>query len=172
MAAKHDITLQNGKGFAWAIRAGDAGNFARAENWGPKTTKPPRGGSSFDHRIANLENLERAKGFEPSTPTLARSCSTTELHPHPRGHRRSLAGNAQSYAKCGPRMQQVAEGMNRPDNRPDRPHPGGSRGIPTRISPKTTELGSPDCKSGLQPPIKARAVLEPAQVRDIRRGFP
>src|SRR3954463_15486670 len=29
--------------------------------------------------------LERAKGFEPSTPTLARSCSTTELHPHPLG---------------------------------------------------------------------------------------
>ena len=28
-------------------------------------------------------NLERAKGFEPSTPTLARSCSTPELHPHP-----------------------------------------------------------------------------------------
>ena len=33
--------------------------------------------------------LERAKGFEPSTPTLARSCSTPELHPHPwaRRHR-------------------------------------------------------------------------------------
>jgi hypothetical protein len=29
--------------------------------------------------------LERAKGFEPSTPTLARSCSTPELHPHPMG---------------------------------------------------------------------------------------
>jgi hypothetical protein len=29
------------------------------------------------------QKLERAKGFEPSTPTLARSCSTTELHPHP-----------------------------------------------------------------------------------------
>ena len=28
--------------------------------------------------------LERAKGLEPSTPTLARLCSTTELHPHPR----------------------------------------------------------------------------------------
>src|SRR5262245_65682539 len=27
--------------------------------------------------------MERAKGFEPSTPTLARSCSTPELHPHP-----------------------------------------------------------------------------------------
>src|SRR3954454_24149789 len=31
------------------------------------------------------EKLERAKGLEPSTPTLARSCSTTELHPHPLG---------------------------------------------------------------------------------------
>ena len=29
------------------------------------------------------EGLERAKGFEPSTPTLARLCSTPELHPHP-----------------------------------------------------------------------------------------
>ncbi len=28
-----------------------------------------------------LENLERAKGFEPSTLTLARLCSTPELHP-------------------------------------------------------------------------------------------
>src|SRR3954447_3958474 len=30
-------------------------------------------------------DLERAKGFEPSTPTLARLCSTPELHPHPSG---------------------------------------------------------------------------------------
>jgi hypothetical protein len=30
------------------------------------------------------EILERAKGLEPSTPTLARSCSTTELHPRPK----------------------------------------------------------------------------------------
>ncbi len=27
------------------------------------------------------KKLERAKGFEPSTPTLARLCSTPELHP-------------------------------------------------------------------------------------------
>ena len=27
-------------------------------------------------------NLERARGFEPPTPTLARLCSTPELHPH------------------------------------------------------------------------------------------
>src|ERR1700722_5958045 len=55
------------------------------------------------------ELLERAKGFEPSTPTLARSCSTTELHPHPRG-RRWCADDGQSYAKCGPRMQQLVYG--------------------------------------------------------------
>src|SRR4030081_1732970 len=57
-----------------------------------------------------IENLERAKGLEPSTPTLARSCSTTELHPHPKDWRRSLAGNWESYAKCGPRMQQPRRG--------------------------------------------------------------
>jgi hypothetical protein len=57
--------------------------------------------------------LERAKGFEPSTPTLARSCSTTELHPHPRG-RRWCADDGQSYAKCGPRMQQPVCGSIRP----------------------------------------------------------
>src|ERR1700704_1195532 len=64
------------------------------------------------------EILERAKGFEPSTPTLARSCSTTELHPHPRGWRRWFAVNGQSYAKCRPRMQQPAcAARNRPDCR-------------------------------------------------------
>src|SRR6185312_13693908 len=56
------------------------------------------------------KKLERAKGFEPSIPTLARSCSTTELHPHPSDWRRWAAGNGQSYAKCGSRMQQPAHG--------------------------------------------------------------
>jgi hypothetical protein len=37
-----------------------------------------------------LSFLERAKGFEPSTPTLARLCSTTELHPHPCRHRQRV----------------------------------------------------------------------------------
>ena len=31
-----------------------------------------------------LKILERAMGFEPTTPTLARLCSTSELRPHPR----------------------------------------------------------------------------------------
>ena len=30
-----------------------------------------------------FKKLERARGFEPPTPTLARLCSTPELHPHP-----------------------------------------------------------------------------------------
>src|SRR5947209_11537401 len=49
--------------------------------------------------------LERAKGFEPSTPTLARSCSTPELHPHPRTGEWVAAGRA-TYAKSGSRLQQ------------------------------------------------------------------
>ena len=50
------------------------------------------------------EKLERAKGLEPSTPTLARSCSTTELHPHPC----PASGSPQrrTYAKCAARLQQ------------------------------------------------------------------
>ena len=55
--------------------------------------------------LSDRVELERAKGFEPSTPTLARSCSTPELHPH----RRELAGRkraaGQTYAKCGLPMQ-------------------------------------------------------------------
>ena len=41
--------------------------------------------------LISLRTLERAMGFEPTTPTLARLCSTPELHPHapaarPGGH--------------------------------------------------------------------------------------
>src|SRR5580698_8213284 len=46
-------------------------------------------------------NLERAKGFEPSTPTLARLCSTPELHPRPEGE--TAAGRA--YDAMITRMQ-------------------------------------------------------------------
>ena len=66
---------------------------------------------SFNITLPFRENLERAKGFEPSTPTLARSCSTTELHPHPMTWRRLRADNGQSYAKCRPRMQQPVQGL-------------------------------------------------------------
>src|SRR5215831_14919326 len=39
--------------------------------------------SDNKHTWGRPSRLERAKGFEPSTPTLARLCSTPELHPHP-----------------------------------------------------------------------------------------
>ncbi len=36
----------------------------------------------FQNHLQIILILERAKGFEPSTPTLARLCSTPELRPH------------------------------------------------------------------------------------------
>src|SRR3712207_4465627 len=45
----------------------------------PGTRKAPEGALSMQFLLGR--KLERAKGFEPSTPTLARLCSTPELHP-------------------------------------------------------------------------------------------
>ena len=43
------------------------------------------GAAAFTDRSRRpVRLLERAKGFEPSTPTLARLCSTPELRPRPR----------------------------------------------------------------------------------------
>src|SRR5438128_4589567 len=53
---------------------------------------------SGDANAGSERFLERAKGFEPSTPTLARLCSTPELHPHPISGRWA-AGRVKSYAK-------------------------------------------------------------------------
>src|SRR3954447_25700499 len=51
------------------------------------------------------EKLERAKGFEPSTPTLARSCSTPELHPHPNSVDQRPPEPPATYAKRCPPLQ-------------------------------------------------------------------
>jgi hypothetical protein len=45
-----------------------------------------------------LASLERAKGFEPSTPTLARSCSTPELRPLGASGAESPGGEARLLA--------------------------------------------------------------------------
>ena len=47
-----------------------------------------------------LRKLERAKGFEPSTPTLARLCSTPELHPLARRWAASRAYMAEELYDC------------------------------------------------------------------------
>ena len=52
-----------------------------------------------------LKILERAKGFEPSTPTLARSCSTPELHPHVQQHQRLAAMEDPPYGASDNPMQ-------------------------------------------------------------------
>ena len=44
--------------------------------------------------LCKSKDLERAKGFEPSTPTLARLCSTPELRPLWRLTVRITAGKA------------------------------------------------------------------------------
>jgi hypothetical protein len=55
----------------------------------------------FHISLGKQEKLERVKGVEPLTPTLARLCSTPELHPHPYRHalpiRRSLNANAAAW---------------------------------------------------------------------------
>ena len=43
-----------------------------------------RGAKGPAYMAGPLEKMERAKGFEPSTPTLARLCSTPELRPRNR----------------------------------------------------------------------------------------
>ena len=97
----------------------------RAERPQPIAAKrKARLSAGFRRTLPLQENLERAKGLEPSTPTLARSCSTTELHPHPMPA--AIARRQrQSYAKCGPRMQQQAASAR---NRPDIRHIGRSAG--------------------------------------------
>ncbi len=55
---------------------------ARAEEEGIKKKRTLSGPISV-RRSGPILKLERAMGFEPTTPTLARLCSTPELHPHP-----------------------------------------------------------------------------------------
>src|ERR1700680_2561987 len=68
----------------------------------------------------SLEILERAKGFEPSTPTLARLCSTPELHPHPRRVSRQTGPKTRAAALLCQRatgLATLAKGANPLDRR-------------------------------------------------------
>src|SRR5579872_2543808 len=72
-----------------------------------------------------LEKLERAKGFEPSTPTLARSCSTPELHPHP----------ADAYHTRGGGLQALALPASEPTSFALTPFPPSSQPMPPPSTP-------------------------------------
>ena len=56
-----------------------------------------------------MRQLERAMGIEPTTPTLARSCSTAELHPHP-VRRPDLCNKARRLASKLPTQPLHGEG--------------------------------------------------------------
>src|SRR6185436_9831533 len=59
----------------------------------------PSSGLSRVNLLIFIGNLERARGFEPPTPTLARLCSTPELHPRPGGQYHGGGGGLQG-ASC------------------------------------------------------------------------
>jgi hypothetical protein len=160
----------------------------RCTNGGRK--RKARGDRGLSFSLAIEIFLERAKGFEPSTPTLARSCSTTELHPHPRDWRRTTPATGRAmpnaarecnsrsgvqrarYFALAPRIDRfgsqsrrsapkcVQNGLDRENRRF-----GRNRRAPRRVPP--------DCKIRFPAPFKSLAVIEPAHHRDnwdIRRG--
>jgi hypothetical protein len=99
----HRIGAVFGVAQALSIGSRDGGSGAGAVSaLGPQGTrsgspKGPRRTSVLDSPghgklLSDTEygkNLERAKGFEPSTPTLARLCSTPELRPRSGSEARS-----------------------------------------------------------------------------------
>src|SRR5215813_3100994 len=104
-------------------------------------------------RARKTWELERAKGLEPSTPTLARSCSTTELHPHPKVLAAiAVPTNGETYAKCPSLMQQFA----------DTPKPAGSRILTAAAGSRGPESGRFLIKAprGLRSPISLSPALD------------
>ena len=103
--------------------------FLPAFRW-MRDTKSPLSRRAFVKLLPVEENLERAKGFEPSTPTLARSCSTPELHPHPlrlpESHRLRPAELCQMRppnATARTVLSKRVSGKNRPDRLANRLYP-------------------------------------------------
>ena len=69
--------------------------------------------------------LERAKGFEPSTPTLARLCSTPELRPRPMSAGKRRTERARHHSErarlCKRRHRGEASPLSRACRSPSRP---------------------------------------------------
>ena len=79
----------------------------------PKSKRQSHLSRGYRKLFNSQENLERAKGFEPSTPTLARSCSTPELHPHPRSWRRWVRRQRAELCQMRPMNATTVERWNR-----------------------------------------------------------
>jgi hypothetical protein len=106
--------------------------------------------------VCHEENLERAKGLEPSTPTLARSCSTTELHPHPRW-RRTRAVNGRPM----PNADRECNSPHAVRCRADQP-------ISSTMAANRTETPP----NGVCRPVRRPDVRPPAQRQAIRALIP
>ena len=65
-----------------------------------QTNRHPTGSMQRTETLTSIiaAFLERAMGFEPTTPTLARLCSTPELRPHPEARSRPPRAEAQDQS--------------------------------------------------------------------------
>ena len=99
--------------------------------------------------------MERAKGFEPSTPTLARLCSTPELHPHP-----WVSASAFNAASTGGSMPQTNRHGKRQRQVFCRPAP----------SPRATNSRAPAPNAPTRPPQPV-AKKRPARSRGSSAGL-
>ncbi len=110
--------------------------------------------------------LERAKGFEPSTPTLARSCSTPELHPHPckeagGGYPSAAPPMPKRAADCNTRIKcWKSKRSGRSSGRPGR-HPGTARIDVWNATQKLTNgtIPLPNCGNANSNPRQLFAIL-------------
>ena len=132
-----------------------------------KTKSPPVSGPSSNSAI--LEFLERAKGLEPSTPTLARSCSTTELHPHPKDCRRTRRQRAE-LCQMPPANATATDGFG-PAMEPRIGPKTSPNGRQTAVSVRSAAKppGGPDGASRFEPfsgaAAEARRQFIPGQMR-------
>src|SRR4051794_14434269 len=101
-----------------------------------------------------MKKLERAKGFEPSTPTLARSCSTPELHPHPKEPRRRVTAGRATYAKSRRRLQQSNDGALKPRISGLFAPPDRRIGTAAAAGGPTKPARAAHTRCGSQPPIR------------------
>ena len=98
--------------------------------------------------------LERAKGFEPSTPTLARSCSTPELHPHPKSGR---ANGRPGHRAPMPKGRNLCNHPARPLHR---------RAVPlVARSPALHEARGLACRGGMRCAASGRSLPSPTSNR-------
>ena len=119
----------------------------RPTSWTPPPTSRARKTIPIDVRVRHRKSLERAKGFEPSTPTLARSgclsrawCGRRDSNPHSHREADFLTTSAfaaavwRSWSGLSLRHGVSAEGATHPVSTPS-PSRGFGSGLAWGMSP-------------------------------------